>query len=115
MLFRSFHFFPADRHSLTWALDLGWGFDNRKLDSELKIGGVTANLRTGLEYWYRNVMALRSGVNGKDLNFGAGVRYKHIGIDYAASLSRFLASDTGGFPGDQNLDASQIVSASYSW
>src|SRR5215831_20541361 len=111
----AFHFFPADRHSLTWALDLGWGFDNRKLDSELKIGGVTANLRTGLEYWYRNVMALRSGVNGKDLNFGAGVRYKHIGVDYAASLSRFLASDTDGFPGDQNLDASQIVSASYSW
>jgi hypothetical protein len=111
----AFHFFPADRHSLTWALDLGWGFEGRKLDSEFKIGNVTGDVRTGLEYWYRNVFALRSGVNGKDLNFGAGLRYKHVGIDYAASLSRFLASDTNGYPSDQNLDATQMVSASYSW
>jgi hypothetical protein len=111
----AFHFFPADRHSLTWALDLGWGFEGRKLDSEFKIGNVTGDVRTGLEYWYRNVFALRSGVNGKDLNFGAGLRYKHVGIDYAASLSRFLASGTDGYPSDQNLDATQMVSASYSW
>ena len=111
----AFHFFPAERHSLTWAVDLGWGFEDRKLDSELKIGGVTANFRTGLEYWYRNTLALRSGVDGKDLAFGAGVRYKHVGVDYAASLNRFFASNTDGYPSDQDLDPTQLVSASFSW
>jgi hypothetical protein len=111
----AFHFFPAERHALTWAVDLGWGFEGRKLDSQVKIGQVTADLRTGLEYWYRHTLALRSGVNGKDLAFGAGVRYKHVGVDYAAALHRFLASDTEGFPSDQDLDATHLVSASFSW
>jgi hypothetical protein len=111
----SFNFYPADRMSLTWALDLGWNFENRALDSEIQIGSVTADLRTGLEYWYRNTVALRSGVNGKDLAFGAGLRYKHFGVDYAASLHRFFASDAQDFPDDQNLDTTHLVSGSYSW
>ena len=109
------NFFPAKRHALTWALDLAWGFEGRKLDSELKAGNVTADLRTGLEYWYNNTFALRSGANGKDLNFGAGVRYKQIGLDYAASLHRFLAAGDKSFPNDQELDLTHLVSASYSW
>ena len=97
------------------ALDLGWGFEGRSLDSELKLGKVTAEVRTGIEYWYNNVFALRSGANGKDLTFGAGVRYKQIGVDYAANLHRFLASSDKSFPNDQNLDTTHLVSASYSW
>ena len=111
----SMNFYPADHHALTWATDLAWGFENRTLDSELKLGRVTADVRTGLEYWYRNVLALRTGVEGKNLDFGAGVRYKHVGVDYAASLNRFFAASAGGFPDDQNLDATQLVSASFSW
>ena len=111
----AFNFYPADRHALTWALDLAWGFERRSLDSQISLGGQTWDIRTGLEYWYRNTFALRSGLNGKDLNFGAGVRYKHVGVDYAASLHRFLASDDQDFPGDQNFDATHLVSASFSW
>jgi hypothetical protein len=111
----AFHFFPAERHSLTWALDLGWGFEERKLDSQLRLGPVTADVRTGLEYWYRNALALRSGVQGKNLAFGAGVRYRHLGVDYAASLHRFFSSNADGYPDDQNLDSTHLVSASFSW
>ena len=110
----AFHFFPAERHSITWAVDLGWDFDDLP-DSELQLGPITADLRTGLEYWYRNTLALRSGVNGKDLAFGAGVRYKHVGVDYAASLHRFFAGDVDGYPSDQDLDPTHLVSASFSW
>ncbi len=109
------NFYPAERHALTWALDLAWGFEGRKLDSQIKLGGLTADVRTGLEYWYRGIFALRSGLNGKDLAFGAGVRYKHVGADYAASLHRFFASNADGFPDDQNLDTTHLVSASFSW
>lgn len=111
----SFNFYPAERMSLTWALDLGWNFEDRTYDAQIKLGSVTADLRTGLEYWYRSTVALRGGVNGKDLAFGAGVRYKHFGVDYAASLHRFFAKDAQEFPDDQNLDTTHLVSGSYSW
>ena len=111
----SFNFFPAERHALTWGFDLAWGFERRKLDSELSLGGQTWDVRTGLEYWYRNLFALRSGVDGKDLDFGAGVRYKHFGADYAASLHRFFAADDKAFPDDTELDATHLVSLGLSW
>jgi hypothetical protein len=111
----AFNFFPAERHALTWATDLAWNFENRSFDSEIKLGGVTADLHTGLEYWYRNTLALRTGLSGKDLNFGLGVRYRHFGVDYAASLNRFFAASDPQFPDDKNLDATHLVSASLSW
>jgi hypothetical protein len=100
---------------LTWATDLGWAFDNRRTDSQIKLGSVTANVRTGLEYWYKGTFALRAGANVKDLDFGAGVRYKHLGVDYAAALHRFLGGSESDFPDDQDLDTTHLVSASFSW
>jgi len=111
----AFNFYPAEKHALTWAVDIGWGFENRRRDSQLKLGLLTAEFRTGLEYWYKSTFALRTGANAKDLAFGAGVRYKHLGVDYAASLHRFFASDESDFPNDQNLDTTHLVSASFSW
>ena len=111
----SFSFFPAEHHAITWALDLAWGFENRRLDSEVHLGRATFDIRTGLEYWYRNTLALRSGVNGKDLAIGTGVRYKQIGADYAASLNRFFAKDDPNFPSDQNLDVTHRVSLAVNW
>ena len=110
-----FNFFPAPNHALTWGLDLAWGFERRKLDSEISLGGQTWDIRTGLEYWYRDRFAVRTGVNGKDLAFGAGVRHKQFGADYAVSLHRFFASDSPDFPDDNSFDPSQLVSVGWSW
>jgi hypothetical protein len=111
----AFTFHPADRHALTWAVDLAWGFERRAYDAELHLGGQTWDVRTGLEYWYHSVLALRAGANAKDLNFGAGLRYKQVGVDYAAQLHRFFAADDKQFPDDTNLDLTHLVSASFSW
>lgn len=111
----SFNFYPGTGQALTWGTDLSWDFEGRDLDSQLKLGILNADLRTGLEYWYRNTLALRSGLNGKDLAFGAGVRYKHFGADYAASLNRFFAKDDPAFPEDHNLETTHLLSASFSW
>ena len=108
-------FNPAQGHALTWGTDLAWDFEGRKLDSELKLGFLNADLRTGLEYWYRNTLALRSGLNGKDLDFGVGVRYRHFGADYAAALNRFFAASDPAFPDDHNLETTHLLSASFSW
>jgi hypothetical protein len=111
----AFTFHPADRHALTWAVDLGWGFERRTYDAELSAGGMTWDVRTGIEYWYRSMFALRTGANGKDLTFGAGLRYKQVGVDYAAQMHRFFASNDKQFPDDTNLDLTHLISASYSW
>jgi hypothetical protein len=111
----SFTFVPAERHALTWALDLAWAFNGPDLDSEIKLGKPTINVRTGLEYWFRSMFALRSGVDVKDLTFGAGIRYKHFGVDYAAQLHRFFASNDQDFPKDSDLDSTHLVSLSASW
>jgi len=111
----SFNFFPAPRHALTWAIDLNSGFERRSNDSQIKLGAGTVDVCTGLEYWYRNTLAMRSGVNGKDLAIGAGVRYKHFGADYAASLHRFFASDDPSFPSDTELDVTHLISLGLSW
>jgi len=111
----AFTFHPAGRHTLTWALDLAWGFERRTYDSEISLGGQTWDVRTGIEYWYRNLLALRTGANGKDLTFGAGLRYKQVGVDYAAQLHRFFAADDTQFPDDTNLGLTNLVSASFSW
>ncbi len=111
----SFNFYPAQGHALTWGTDLAWDFEGRRLDSQLKMGFLNADLRTGLEYWYRSTLALRSGLNGKDLDFGAGVRYRHFGVDYAAALHRFFAADDPAFPDDHNLETTHLLSATVSW
>ena len=111
----SLAFKPAERQALTWSTDLVWGFQRRKLDSQLKLGGQTWDLRTGLEYWLHDTFALRGGVNGKDMNLGAGVRYHHLGVDYAATLSRFLASNDSPTADGARLDATHILSAGWSW
>ena len=108
-------FKPADKQALTVALDLAWGFENRKTDSQIKLGSETLDLNAGVEYWYANLVALRAGVQAKDLAFGAGVRYKHFGADYAASLPRFFAADDPAFPSDTELDVTHLVSLGVSW
>jgi hypothetical protein len=108
-------FQPAPGHSLTWGTDLAWDFEGRDLDSQMKLGFLNADLRVGLEYWFRNTLALRSGLQGKDLDFGAGVRYRHFGVDYAAALNRFFAKDDPAFPEDHNLETTHLISASFSW
>jgi hypothetical protein len=111
----AFSFRPAESHAITWALDLGFGFEDRALDSQIAIGAVNADVRTGVEYWYRNTLALRTGAEGKNLAFGAGLRYKQVGVDYAASLHRFFAADDDQFPDDADLDATHLVSLAVNW
>ncbi len=65
----AFEFHPAERHALTWATDFAWNFEDRQLDAQLKLGSITADVRTGLEYWYRSTFALRSSLGNETLAF----------------------------------------------
>lgn len=57
-----------------------------------KSGGDRSNLFAGgLEYWYRNIVALRVGSYQGKLTAGAGLRlYNRVGLDYAFLQNRDL-------------------------
>lgn len=65
--------------------------------SRLKEELAEINIATGLEYWYNNMLAIRTGFfyenkskgNRQYINFGVGFKYKMFGIDmsYLASVS----------------------------
>ena len=63
--------------------------------SRLKEELTEINIATGLEYWYNNVFALRTGYfyenknkgNRKYVNFGAGFKYNNLGIDMSYLIS----------------------------
>jgi hypothetical protein len=64
-------------------------------NSRLKEELTEINIATGLEYWYNNVFALRTGYfyenknkgNRKYVNFGAGFKYNNLGIDMSYLIS----------------------------
>jgi len=41
--------------------------------------GFSGTIHAGAEYWYDGLLALRAGMMGRDLTFGAGVRYRKVG------------------------------------
>ena len=98
----SFNFYPgaAARDHLGRSTSAGASRTGSSTASS-QLGARDRGHPHGLEYWYRNTLALRTGVNGKDLTFGAGLRYKQVGVDYAASLHRFFAQRRQQFPDDQ--------------
>ncbi len=70
-------------------------FENRKTASTAHIGPVSFDLRAGLEYSYRNIVAFRVGYTDiKQLTLGAGLRLPKLDIDY--SFAKFDNSDQLG-------------------
>jgi hypothetical protein len=116
----------AAKHALTLAVDMPFNFDGYTPDQYFGIAadlgadgeartGFSGTIHAGAEYWYQGMFALRTGMMGRDLTFGAGVRYKRIGADYAAVFNRVFGTDVPGFSGDSNLDVTHRISGSYNF
>ena len=45
--------------------------------------GESSRFHCGVEAWFYRILALRAGLDDKDLNFGASIRYQQIQFDYA--------------------------------
>lgn len=76
------------RGKLTGVLDCDLRFEHEGFASSFGLGGMSADVRGGLEYWYRDTVALRFGNEriGRDeklFTFGAGVRVFRFSFDYA--------------------------------
>jgi len=79
------------------AIDFDVRFENRKFASNFNIGPVSFDMRTGLEYNYKNIFAVRGGYTDvKQFTVGAGVYLPKLTIDY--SFARFNESAANRLP-----------------
>ena len=77
------------------AVDFDVRFENRQYASMAHIGPVSLDLHSGLEYQFKNLVALRVGYSDvKQLTMGAGVRLPKLNIDY--SFAKFDATNQLG-------------------
>jgi hypothetical protein len=65
-------------------VDLDLRFENRRSASVANLGPVSIDPHVGLEFDYRNTVALRVGYNDiKQLTLGAGVHFRKLDVDYS--------------------------------
>jgi len=78
------------------ALDVDVRFENRRYASTANLGPVSFDLHTGLEFQFKELIALRAGYSDvKQLTMGAGVHLPKLNIDYS-----FAKLDAVGEPGN---------------
>ncbi|HMK38378.1 MAG TPA: PorV/PorQ family protein [Bacteroidota bacterium] len=74
------------------AVDVDIRFENRQSASMAHVGPVSLDFHGGMEYEFRNLIALRAGYSDvKQLTLGAGVHFPKLNIDY--SFARFGGAD----------------------
>jgi len=105
----------GERHVITGAADVRVDLESSRIDSNFGSDSMAGELHVGAEYWYHSALALRSGVSGRDLTFGAGFRRKGLGIDYAAVFNRQFGSGVEDFAADENQGVAHRISGSYDW
>ena len=85
---------------VTAAVDADVRFENRRLADEYHIGAVSADTHYGVEFLYRDIVGVRTGLAMGQLTAGAGLSLAGFTVDYA-------------FGKHEYLDSSHRVSASY--
>jgi hypothetical protein len=79
----------------TPAIDMDVRFENRRSASMASLGPVSMDFHAGLEYQFRDLVALRVGYSDiKQLTLGAGLHLAKLTIDY--SFAKFDATDQLG-------------------
>lgn len=70
-------------------------FENRRFSAVMNIGPVSIDPQFGVEFDYKNVVAVRAGYNDiGNLTLGAGIHLRKLDIDY--SFAKFDAADQLG-------------------
>lgn len=66
------------------AVDFDIRFEGRKYASTANLGPVSMDLHTGMEFQFRNTVALRVGYSDvKQVTFGAGIQLPKVSLDYS--------------------------------
>ena len=82
---------------ITPAVDFDIRFENRRSSANYNLGPVSLDPRFGLEYNYKNIIAVRGGYNDvKQFTVGAGIKLPKLNIDY--TFATFNESDAETLP-----------------
>ncbi len=82
---------------ITPALDFDVRFENRQFASTFNLGPVSFDPRVGIEYNFKNIIAVRGGYNDvKQYTIGAGVKLPKLNIDY--TYATFNESKSSSLP-----------------
>jgi len=93
------NFFFITESQIHLSMDTEIRGDHRLLSSQLSYKSINADFYWGMEYWFKDIFALRIGSDCGAISTGLGLSYKGINIDYAV-LS------------NEQLDSSQRLSGS---
>ncbi len=90
--------------TFTPALDFDVRFEGRESSANANLGPVSFDMHAGLEYSFRDLIAVRTGYNDLgNLTLGAGVKLPKINIDYSYNQ----------FDGLEDLGNSHIISLTF--
>ncbi|MBS4027458.1 MAG: hypothetical protein KGZ58_02375, partial [Ignavibacteriales bacterium] len=68
------------------ALDVDIRFENRRSASNFNLGSMSFDVHSGMEYLYKNMLALRAGYSEVGvLTYGGGIRLTKFAVDYSFS------------------------------
>ncbi len=89
------YFLEIFKGRLTPAVGADVRFENRRFSSVMNVGPVSIDPQVGLEFDYKNLVAIRAGYNDVgNLTLGAGIHLRKLDIDY--SFAKFDAADQLG-------------------
>ncbi len=87
--------------------DVDIRFENRRYASNVNLGAVSFDIRTGLEFDFQNIAALRAGYSDiGTTNFGAGIHLPKFDIDYSFATSKLT---------DERFDNTHQVSITFTF
>ncbi len=87
---------------ITPVLDFDIRFENRKFASNFNLGPVSFDVRTGVEYNFKDIFAVRGGFTDvQQFTVGAGIKLPKLYIDY--SFAKFTDSEANVLPSTHRI------------
>ncbi len=77
------NFFFITESQINLSMDTEIRADHRLFSSQLSYKSINADFYWGMEYWFKDIIALRIGSDYGSLSTGLGLSYKGINIDFA--------------------------------
>ena len=83
---------PSMDGVVTLAADADFRFENRQTADEYHVGAISADTHYGVEFLYRELLGVRTGLATGQMTAGAGVTLGSFTIDYAFGQHAYLDS-----------------------
>jgi hypothetical protein len=75
--------FPKISGKITVAIDSDFMFENRGSAAEYSAGSMSLEMHYGIEYAFKELVAVRTGMDKGEFTAGAGFKIGRFGLDYA--------------------------------